>query len=83
MLFFLMNIKFDIYFYFSAFDPEVKATEILQYIQPFSWEKRGQNLADLKIDCLFTLGWQVKRNTAAFDIVWIGRGRNYQVFGKY
>ena len=30
-----MYIKLD-YFYFSAFDLEVKATEILKYILPFS-----------------------------------------------
>ena len=30
-----MYIKLD-YFYFSSFDPEVKAAEILKYILPFS-----------------------------------------------
>ena len=34
-------MKID-YFYFSAFDLEVKATEILKYILHFSGKKHGQ-----------------------------------------
>ena len=36
-----LNVKLD-YFYRSAFDLEVKATEILKYILLFSVEKNGQ-----------------------------------------
>ncbi len=50
-----MYIKLDTYFYFSAFDFEVKATEILKYILPFHREKHGQTLADLKSDWLSVL----------------------------
>ena len=37
-VYFLMYIKFD-YFYFSAFDLELKATKISKHILPFSVEK--------------------------------------------
>ena len=45
-----MHIKLETYFHFSAFDFEMKMTEILKYILPFSGEKHGQTLEDLKRD---------------------------------
>ena len=50
-----MYMKLDEYFYFSAFDLEVKVTEILTYIFLFSAEKHGQTLSDLKIDSFSSL----------------------------
>ena len=51
-----MYLKLDTYFNFSAFDLEVKAFEVLKYILTICGEKHGQTPADLKIDCLHSVG---------------------------
>ena len=44
---FCMHIRLD-YFYFSAFNLEVKETEILKYILLFSGKKHGDKLPNIR-----------------------------------